>query len=121
MTPASIPVSIGLGAWGSGLLVSALSDPERRRRLEVDLEAARRSEAVRRFDALHRPKLLVALLAGAPAACGPARTGPEPANEPAEVRVVDGPLRAGALRRAGVRSDCEACSARTRQREASTR
>jgi alpha-galactosidase len=38
------------------------------------------------------PTLFVALLAAAPAACSPARTGPEPANAPTDVRVVDGRL-----------------------------
>lgn len=51
----AVPLSVGLGAWGYTLLASALADPGRRRSLAVDLDAARRSEAVRRFDALHRP------------------------------------------------------------------
>lgn len=48
-----VPVGLAVGAWGYGLLGVALAGrgPSR----EVDLEAARRSEAVRRFDALHRP------------------------------------------------------------------
>jgi hypothetical protein len=49
-----IPLSLGVGVWGWGLLATALYDPDRRRRYDIDLEAARNAPAVRRFDALHR-------------------------------------------------------------------
>lgn len=49
-----IPLSLGVGVWGWGLLATALYDPDRRKRYAIDLEAARNAPAVRRFDALHR-------------------------------------------------------------------
>ena len=48
-----IPLGLGVGAWGYTLLGVALSG--KKASTEVDLDVARKSEAVRRFDALHRP------------------------------------------------------------------
>ena len=53
---AAVPISMAVSVWGAWLLFAALADPERDRRFEVDLEAARRSPAVQRFDALHGPR-----------------------------------------------------------------
>lgn len=50
-----VPLSLGMGAWGYTLLATALWRPDLRRSQEIDLEKARRSPAVRRFDRLHRP------------------------------------------------------------------
>jgi len=51
----ALPLSLGLGVWGYTVLAAALSDPERARRSTVDLERARTSPAVKRFDAMYGP------------------------------------------------------------------
>ncbi len=53
---AAIPISMAVSVWGAWLLFAALADPARDRRFDVDLEAASRSPAVQRFDALHDPR-----------------------------------------------------------------
>ncbi|GMV07824.1 MAG: hypothetical protein AMXMBFR53_40990 [Gemmatimonadota bacterium] len=50
----AIPLGLGAGTWGYSLLAAALSGAAPARPL--DLDEARRSDAVRRFDELHRPR-----------------------------------------------------------------
>lgn len=50
----AIPLGLGAGTWGYSLLAVALSGGAPARPL--DLDEARRSDAVRRFDELHRPR-----------------------------------------------------------------
>jgi hypothetical protein len=53
----ALPLSLGVGVWGWSLLGMALGPDPAATWREIDEEKARRSPAVRRFDALHAPRL----------------------------------------------------------------
>lgn len=51
----AVPIAVGMGAAGWSLLIVTMSRRPGAQAMDIDLDAARASEAVKRFDALHRP------------------------------------------------------------------